>query len=95
MKLSIALAALLLLSCTNLRPKTVSDAARDMCVAVFSERPEVAAQAKQDKLSPVDIAKLACAANGVLNPFLLASRDAGDEAMGRAHKLGLVRGPSQ
>jgi hypothetical protein len=93
MKLWIITSALLLSSCTNLHPKTVSDAARDLCEAVFAQRPETIAQAKQQKLSPDEIAKIACAANAVVNPFLLAGRDAGDDAMGQAHKLGIVREP--
>lgn len=91
MKYALLLVLLALSACTNLHPKTVSDAARDLCITVFSERPEVIRQAKNENISPIDIAKAACAVNDVLNPFLLAGRQAGDEAMGQSQKLGLVK----
>lgn len=83
--------ALLTASCSNLTPKTVTDAAHDLCVAVFAGRAEVRAQAARQGVSPVDIARAACAINDVVRPFFAASQTAGDEAMGTAQKMGLVQ----
>ncbi len=83
--------AFALTGCGHVEPKTVMDAAHDLCVTVFAGRPEIRAQAKKEGLSPIEVARAACAVNDIVRPFFAAGMSAGDEAMGKAQKLGLVK----
>jgi hypothetical protein len=88
---------LLLGGCASFKStvRDVSDVARDMCEVVLAGRPEVVAQAKQQGLSPLEVAKALCAINTVVNPFLQGARDAGEDAVGEAHRAGLLRDPDR
>ena len=79
--------------CASLKSTTrdISDVAHDMCEVVLMRRPEVLAQAKQQKLSPADVAKALCAVNDVVRPFLQGAHRAGAHAVVAAHRLGKLR----
>jgi hypothetical protein len=80
-------------ACASLKAATrdVSDVAKDMCEVVLAKRPEVLAQAKREKLSPVEVAQALCAVNDIANIFLQGAHRAGAQAVGEAHKLGKLR----
>lgn len=80
--------------CSSLpRPRAVSDVAHDLCESVLVGRAEVVQKAKQQGLSPLEVARALCLTNEVVRPFLSSADSAGDEAIGSAQNAGLLPKP--
>lgn len=88
----VALVLFLMPGCSVFKsPRSVSDAAHNLCELVLAERPEVIAQAKQKGISAEEVAKALCQINDIVRPFLAGASDAGDAAVGKAKAAGLLR----
>lgn len=90
---ALVLLVLALGGCASIKPalRTASDVAHDACLVVMSERPEVLADAKVKGISGQQAAEVLCAANDVLRPFLVGMQNAGEQAVGNARSVGMIR----